>query len=67
MSTYTIRAYQKSNAKYVALLSKELGYPATSSEIEGRFVTLSKHMAFHGIFVAQLSTEENIVGWIHVY
>ncbi|MCA9378524.1 hypothetical protein KC711_06655 [Candidatus Peregrinibacteria bacterium] len=54
MINYKIRPYQESDAKHVALLSKELGYLATSSDVERRFAILLKYTAIHGIFVAQL-------------
>ena len=54
MISYKIRQYQESDAKHVALLSKELGYLATSSDVERRFAILLKYTAIHGIFVAQL-------------
>lgn len=65
MINYKIRPYQESDAKHVALLSKELGYLATSSDVERRFAILLKYTAIHGIFVAQLWVD--IIGWIHVY
>jgi len=57
-----IRKATKSDAAALAILSGELGYPATTSEIESRFATLSAE-SDSGIYVAEL---DSIVGWIHV-
>jgi GNAT superfamily N-acetyltransferase len=57
-----IREAKKTDAVVLAALSGELGYPATTAEMENRFDKLSAK-SDNSIYVAEL---DSIVGWIHV-
>jgi|WetSurMetagenome_2_1015567.scaffolds.fasta_scaffold482658_2 GNAT superfamily N-acetyltransferase len=57
-----IREAKKTDAAVLAVLSEELGYPATTAEMESRFDKLSAR-SDNSIYVAEL---DSIVGWIHV-
>jgi GNAT superfamily N-acetyltransferase len=59
-----IRRARRTDAARVAELSAELGYPATTQQVEARFLRLlpkTKHL----LLVAEVPGTE-IVGWIHV-
>lgn len=58
-----IRYARKSDVPRLAVLSGELGYPATTKEMKKRFAQI-KTAAQHAVFVAQL--EREVIGWIHV-
>ncbi len=53
----------QADAEAVAALSAQLGYGATSTEVEKRFLALQNPE--HGLFVAERET--GVVGWLHVY
>ncbi len=57
-----IREAKRSDSEVLAKLSCELGYPATTAEMEERFDKLSSNPD-NGIFVAEI---DEVVGWIHV-
>jgi GNAT superfamily N-acetyltransferase len=59
-----IRRVKKSDAEQVAVLSGQLGYPATSAQILRRIKGL-KPASEHAVFVADLPGT-GIVGWLHV-
>jgi GNAT superfamily N-acetyltransferase len=52
------------DVEVLALLSGELGYPATSTQVGARLQSLLTREHEHAVFVA--TVEEAIVGWIHV-
>ncbi len=57
-----IRTAKRSDAKALALLSTELGYPATPKQMSIRLAQFNSEPR-HGIFVAEL---DGVVGWIQV-
>lgn len=57
-----IRTAKQSDAKALALLSAELGYPATARQMNDRLAHF-KSDPRHGIFVAEI---DDVVGWIQV-
>ena len=59
-----VRRARSADAKRVAELSGQLGYPATEMQMKGRLrkVTKDKEAA---CFVAE-SREDGLIGWIHV-
>jgi GNAT superfamily N-acetyltransferase len=59
-----IRSAAIDDVEVLALLSGELGYPATSTQLGGRLQSLLMREHDHAVFVA--TVEEAIVGWIHV-
>ena len=59
-----IRRIKQSDAEQVAVLSGQLGYPATSAQILRRLKGL-KPAAEHAVFVADIPGT-GIVGWLHV-
>ncbi len=59
-----IRRVKRSDAEQVAVLSGQLGYPATSAQILRRWKGL-KPASEHAVFVAELPGT-GTVGWLHV-
>jgi GNAT superfamily N-acetyltransferase len=59
-----IRRARRTDAARIAELSTELGYPATSQQIEARLLRLLPKSK-HALFVAQ-ARDPGLVGWIHV-
>lgn len=59
----SIRRAKRGDAAQIAELSGELGYPATTAQIERRLGRLSPPSQ-HGVLVAE--SEHRIVGWLHV-
>ncbi len=59
-----IRRAKGSDAARIAMLSTELGYPATPSEMKSRLVRL-KPASDNAVFVAE-SDQREVVGWLHV-
>jgi GNAT superfamily N-acetyltransferase len=62
-----IREFAEADAGAVAVISAQLGYPASSDQILRRFTQMAEHATLHGIYVAQVPETEAIVGWVHVY
>lgn len=59
-----VRPAKTSDAKRIAELSGQLGYPANTSEISGR-LTKVKRAPQHAVLVAEL-TLHRVIGWVHV-
>jgi GNAT superfamily N-acetyltransferase len=57
-----IRKAKRSDAKALALLSTELGYPATAAQMNDRLAHFRGNPR-HGVFVAEL---DGVVGWLQV-
>jgi GNAT superfamily N-acetyltransferase len=53
------------DAKPVAELSAQLGYPVSKTELKNRFVRIAATSG-NGIFVA-LNNEQTVIGWMHVH
>lgn len=67
-SSVKIRRARRSDAQRLAELSGELGYPATSEEIEKRLRRM-KPTQQHAVFVAETHREgekREVIGWLHV-
>jgi GNAT superfamily N-acetyltransferase len=62
-SELKIRRARSGDAARLAVLSGELGYPATSSEMKIRLRRL-KPASDHAVFVAESGGE--VLGWLHV-
>ena len=60
-----IRKARQSDAKRIAQLSGELGYPATPAEIAARLRQLTA-ASKHAVIVAESNDAARVVGWIHV-
>ena len=60
----TIREMRSSDAGPVAVLTTELGYPATEADIARRYNRI-KDKPEAQLFVAE-DTQGNVVGWIHL-
>jgi GNAT superfamily N-acetyltransferase len=58
-----IRRAKGSDARYLAALSGELGYPVTTAEMKRRLSRL-KPAANNAVFVAE--TQDEVIGWVHV-
>jgi GNAT superfamily N-acetyltransferase len=58
-----VRNAKRSDAKQIARLCGELGYPATPAQITARLSRLTP-AARHAVFVAE--TRGGVVGWLHV-
>jgi GNAT superfamily N-acetyltransferase len=58
-----IRRAKGSDARYLAALSGELGYPVTTAEMKRRLSRLNP-AANNAVFVAE--TQDEVIGWVHV-
>jgi GNAT superfamily N-acetyltransferase len=61
----TVRPMRPDDAETVAVLSHQLGYPATAADIVRRLAAMERRGAAQ-VFVAE-TPDRQIVGWIHVY
>jgi GNAT superfamily N-acetyltransferase len=59
-----VRPAKASDAKRIAELSGQLGYPAKTREISGRLRNI-KRAPQHAVLVAE-SPENGVIGWVHV-
>jgi GNAT superfamily N-acetyltransferase len=64
-ATVTVRLMREGDAQAVAELCGQLGYPATPSEVLGRFQRLARREDAR-VFVAE-DEDGGIAGWTHVY
>jgi GNAT superfamily N-acetyltransferase len=64
VSGIKIRRAKSSDAARIAMLSTELGYPATPSEMKSRLSRL-KPASDNAVFVAE-NDQREVVGWLHV-
>ena len=60
----TIRRAKSSDAKRIAQLSGELGYPATRAQVSRRLGKVTPS-AEHAVFVAD-AAPHGVIGWVHV-
>jgi GNAT superfamily N-acetyltransferase len=60
-----VRNAKPSDAKQIARLCGELGYPATAAQIAARLRRLTP-AARHAVFVAESADCAGVVGWLHV-
>jgi GNAT superfamily N-acetyltransferase len=63
-SSLKIRRAKPADAKRIAELSGELGYPATAPQVSARIRAL-RPAALHAAFVAE-HAHDGVVGWVHV-
>jgi len=61
----TIRLASPGDAKRIAVLCHQLGYPTTQEEVQRRLNQIQQEEG-HAVYVAELSNG-HVVGWIHVY
>jgi GNAT superfamily N-acetyltransferase len=59
-----IRRAKNSDAPQIAVLTGQLGYPATAAEMRKRLLGI-KTATQHAVFVAD-SPEDGVIGWVHV-
>ncbi len=59
-----IRRARSADAPRIAVLSGQLGYPATAAQIRKRLAGI-KPASQHAVFVAD-SSEHGVIGWMHV-
>jgi len=59
-----IRQAKSADAPQLAVLSGQLGYPATAAQMLGRLRGI-KRAPQHAVFVAEPASDE-VIGWIHV-
>ena len=59
-----IRLAKSADAPRIAVLSGELGYPATAAQIRRRLLGI-KPASQHAVFVAD-APEGGVIGWVHV-
>ena len=59
-----IRKARRPDAKAIAELSGQLGYPATEPEMADRLVKLLQRGRENVVFVAE-DTDRNVIGWLH--
>jgi len=61
----TIRLASPGDAKRIAALCQQLGYPATQEQVQRRLHQIQQDES-HAVYVAERS-DEHVVGWVHVY
>src|SRR5437660_10056624 len=59
-----IRRAKGADAPQIAILSGQLGYPSTATEMRKRLAGI-KPASQHAVFVAD-SPEDGVIGWTHV-
>jgi len=59
-----IRKARRPDAKAVAELSGQLGYPATEAEVAERLVALRRRSREHAVFIAE-GQDRAVIGWLH--
>lgn len=59
-----IRRATSADAPRIAVLSGQLGYPATPAQMRKRLLRI-KPASQHAVFVAE-SPEDGVIGWLHV-
>lgn len=59
-----IRGAKSPDAPQLAVLSGQLGYPATAAQMRERLTGI-KPTSQHAVFVAE-SAQDGVIGWIHV-
>jgi GNAT superfamily N-acetyltransferase len=59
-----VRRARSEDAKRIAELSGQLGYPATASQMRERLRGI-KPSSQHAVFIAE-SAKEGVIGWLHV-
>jgi GNAT superfamily N-acetyltransferase len=59
-----IRRAKSADAPQIAVLSGELGYPATAAQMRKRLFGI-KPASQHAVFVAD-APEDGVIGWVHV-
>ena len=59
-----IRRAKRADAPRIAVLSGQLGYPATAAQMGKRLLGI-KPASQHAVFVAD-SPEDGVIGWVHV-
>ncbi len=64
MPTVIVRRARSSDAKQIAKLSGELGYPSTPAKVVKRLRTL-RPASQHAVFVAETKAD-GVVGWVHI-
>lgn len=63
-SKLKIRRAKSSDVERIAVLSGQLGYPATAAQMRKRLLRI-KPASQHAVFVAD-SPEDGVIGWVHV-
>ncbi len=59
-----IRRAKNSDAPQIAVLTGQLGYPATTAQVRERLRGI-KPASLHAVFVAD-SGKDGVIGWVHV-
>jgi GNAT superfamily N-acetyltransferase len=59
-----IRRAKSADSSRIALLSGQLGYPATAEQMRARLLGI-KRASQHAVFVAE-SAKDGVIGWVHV-
>ena len=65
-SQLTIRRVEPGDAEKVAILSGQLGYGATTEELQRRIAKLAVCEDNQAVFVASITKDSQIVGWIDI-
>ncbi len=59
-----LRRAKSADAQQIAVLSGQLGYPATAAQMRKRLLGI-KPASQHAVFVAE-SAKDGVIGWVHV-
>lgn len=61
----TVRLASTGDARHIATLCDQLGYPASEEQVQRRLRQIQQD-AHHAVYVAELAGG-HVVGWVHVY
>ncbi len=64
LAPVTIRRARQADAKWIAALSSQLGYPATPKQMSARLQRVSRFKS-GACFVAEIKLR-GVIGWVHV-
>jgi N-acetylglutamate synthase-like GNAT family acetyltransferase len=64
-SAITIRAARPEDARVIAQLSEQLGYPGSSEDILNRLSHIKSDES-NAVYVAEL-TDKQVIGWVHIH
>ena len=60
-----VRGVEADDAKRIAVLAAQLGYPVTAEQMEDRLRQLEREPG-HAVFVAE-TPQAQVIGWVHVF
>ena len=61
----TVRLAKASDARHIAILCLQLGYPASQEQVQRRLERIQQE-DHHALYVAERS-DGHVIGWVHAY